>query len=116
MFDNKKYKMYESALLIRCYTQHVLRPVINFEINHKIHFIKLLPINKGIDFIDLPNTYQEKSVTSPIPDNFENSELPIICYKYNTQIRDIIFNFNNLVSDLDTHVNTPSHKSVSSGF
>ena len=63
--------MYESALLIRCYTQHVLRPVINFEINHKIHFIKLPPIKIDIDFIDLPNIVQDKSVTSLIPDYFQ---------------------------------------------
>ena len=34
-------------------------------------------------------------------------EPPIICYKYNKPIRNTIFNFNKLVSDLDIHANTP---------
>ena len=38
----------------------------------------------------------------------QNSEPPIICYKYNKPIRHMIFNFNKLVSDLDIHANTPS--------
>ena len=35
------------------------------------------------------------------PDYFQNSEPPIIFYKYNKPIRNIILNFNKLVSDLD---------------
>ena len=40
-----------------------------------------------MDFIDLPSIFQDKSVTSSIPDYFQNSEQPIICYKYNKPIR-----------------------------
>ena len=36
-------------------------------------------INKGIDFIDLPSIFQDKSVTSFITDYFQNSEPPVIC-------------------------------------
>ena len=39
-----------------------------------------------------------------LPDSL--SETSIICYKYDKPIRDIIFNFNKLVSDLDIHANT----------
>ena len=42
-----------------------------------------------------------------IPAYFQNSEPPIICYKYNKPIRNTVFNFNKLVSDLDIHANTP---------
>ena len=35
------------------------------------------------------------------------SESPIICYKYYNPIRNTVFNFNKLVSDLDIHANTP---------
>ena len=35
------------------------------------------------------------------------SEPPIICYKYNKPIRNTVFNFSKLVSDLDIHANTP---------
>ena len=73
--------MYVAALLTRCYTQHALHPLIFSEINHKRHFIKIPVINKGIDFIDLPSLFQDKSVTSSIPDYFQNSEPPIICYQ-----------------------------------
>ena len=65
---DRNQQMYEAALLIRCYTQHALRPIIDSEINHKRHFIKIPFINKGIDFTDLPSTFQDKSVTSSIRD------------------------------------------------
>ena len=100
--------MYEAALLTRCYTQHALHPFIDAEINHQRYFIKIPFIYKGMDFIDLPSIFQEKSVTLSIPDYFQNSEPLIICYKYNKPIRHTIFNFNKLVSDLDIHANTPS--------
>ena len=75
---------------------------------HQRHFIKIPFINKGIDIKDLPSTFQDKSVTSSIPDYFQNSEPPIISYKYNKPIRHIIFNFNKLVSGLDINADTPS--------
>ena len=99
--------MYEAALLTRCYTQNALRPSIDAEISHQRHFIKIPFINKGMDFIDLPSIFQDKSVTSSIPDYFENSEPPIICYKCNKTIRHTIFNFNKLMSDLDIHAYKP---------
>ena len=71
------------------------------------HFIKIPFINKGIEFIDLPSIFKDRSVTSSIPAYFQNSEPPIICYKYNKPIRNTVFNFNKLVSDLDIHANTP---------
>ena len=103
-FYDRYHQMYEAALLTRCYTQHALHLLIDSEINHKSHFIK---INKGIYFINLPSIFQDKSVTSSIPDYFQNSEPPIISYKYNKSIRNIIFNFNKLVSDLDIDAKTP---------
>ena len=96
-----------AALLTRFHTQHALRPFIDSEINHKRHFIKIPFINKGIEFIDLPSIFKDRSVTSSIPAYFQNSEPPIICYKYNKPIRNTVFNFNKLVSDLDIHANTP---------
>ena len=106
-FCDRNHQIYEAALLTRCYTQHALRPLIDSEINHKRHFIKDPFINKGINLMDLPSIFQGKSVTSSIPDYFQNSEPPVICYKYNTPIINIIFNFNKLVSDLDIDANTP---------
>ena len=45
---------------------------------------------------------------SSIPNYFNNSETPIICYKYNKPIRSTIFNFNKIVNDLDIDSNTPA--------
>ena len=92
-FYDKNHQMYEAAFLTRCYTQHALRPFIDAEINHQRHFIKIPFINKGKDFIDLPSIFQDRSVTSYIPDYFQNSVPPIICYKYNKPIRHTTLQF-----------------------
>ena len=77
-------------------------------VNHKRHFIKIPFINKGIEFIDLHSIFKDNSVISSIPNYFNNSETPIICYKYNKPIRSTIFNFNKIVNDLDIDSNTPA--------
>ena len=97
-FYDKKHDLYEAALLNRCYTQHVVRPYIDSEINHIRHFIKIPFINKGFEFIDLPSIFRDNNVISAIPSYFENTESPIICYKYNKPIHNTILNFNKLVS------------------
>ena len=81
-------------------------PFIDSETNHKRHFIKIPFITKGIEFIDLPSIFKDRSITSSIPTYFQNSEPPIFCYNYNKPIRNTVFNFE-LVSDLDIHANTP---------
>ena len=43
---------------------------------------------------------------SSIPNYFNNSETPTICYKYNKPIRPTIFNFNKIVNDIDIDSNT----------
>ena len=53
--------------------------------------IKIPFINKGIEFIDLHSIFKDNSVISSIPNYFNNSETPIICYKYNKPIRSTIF-------------------------
>ena len=63
---------------------------------------------ESVHFEEISNTvFQDKSVSQSITTYFQNSEPPIICYKYNKPIRNSIFNFNKLVSDLDIHANTP---------
>ena len=78
------------------------------EVNHKRHFIKIPFINKGIEFIDLHSIFKDNSVISYIPNYFNNSETPIICFKYNKPIRFTIFNFNKIVKDLDIDSNNPA--------
>ena len=67
-FYDRTNRLYDAALLTRCYTQHALRPVIDFDskINHIRHFIKIPFINNGMDFIDLPSIFRDKSVQSSI--------------------------------------------------
>ena len=43
-----------------------------------------------------------------IPNYFDNSETPIIFYKYNKPIKSTIFNFNKIVTDIDIDSNTPN--------
>ena len=50
---------------------------------------------------------KDRSVTSSMPNYFQNSEPLIIWYKYNKPIRNTIFNFSKLVSDPDIHTSTP---------
>ena len=77
------------------YTHHALRPYIDSEINHIRHFIKIQFVNKGIEFINLPSKFKDKSVISSIPTYFENKESPIICYKYNKPIRSTVLTITN---------------------
>ena len=85
-FYDRANKLYKAALLLWCYVQHFLSPYIDSEVNHKRHFIK-------IPFI---------------PNYFNDSENPIICYKYNRPIRSTILNFNKIVNDIDIDSNTPA--------
>ena len=86
---------------------HALRPYIDSEINHYRHFIKIQFVNKRIEFINLPIIFKDKSVISSIPTYFKNKESPIISYKYNKPIRSTVFNYNKLVTELDTENSIP---------
>ena len=109
---NKLYdranKLYKAALLTRCYVQYFLSPYIDSEVKHTRHFIKIPFINKGIEFIDIHSIFKDNLVISSILNYFNNSETPIICYKYDKPIRSTIFNFNSIVNDYDIDSNTPA--------
>ena len=83
-------------------------PYINSAANHKRNFIKIPFINKGIKFNDLHSIFKNNLVISSIPNYFNNSETPIICYKYIKPITSTIFNFNKIVNGLDVDSNTPA--------
>ena len=104
---NRVNKLFKAALLTRCYVQHFLRSYIDSEVNHKRHFIKIPFINKGMEFIDLQSIFKDSLVISSITNYFNNSETPIICFKYNKPSRSNIFNFNKFVTDKDIDSNTP---------
>ena len=106
-FYDSKQNLFEASPLTRCYTQHAFHPYIDSEINHIRHFIETPFINKGIEFIGFPSIFRDNNIISSIASYFENTESPIICYKYNKPIRNTILNFNKLVSDLDTETSSP---------
>ena len=106
-FYDRAHRLYDAAILTRCYTQHALRPYIDSENNHIRHFIKIQFVNKGIEFINLPSIFKDKSVISSIPTYFENKESPIICYKYNKPIRSTVFTYTKLVTELDIENSIP---------
>ena len=60
-----------------------------------------------MEFIDLHSIFKDNSVISSIPNYFNNSETPIISYKYNKPIRLTLFNFNKIVTDMNIDSNTP---------
>ena len=84
---DRAYKLYKATLLTRCYVHYFHSPYIDSEVNHKQHFIKIPFITNGIEFIDLHSIFKDNLVISSIPNYFNNSETPIICYKYNKPIR-----------------------------
>ena len=94
-FYDRANRLYDAAILTRCYTQHAHPPFIDSEINHIRYFIKIQFVNKGIAFINLPSIFKDKSVISSIPTYFENKESPIICYKYNKHIRSTVLTITN---------------------
>ena len=44
-----------------------------------------------MEFIDLHSIFKDNSVISSFPNYFNNSETPIICYKYNTPKPDQLY-------------------------
>ena len=60
-----------------------------------------------MEFIDVHSIFKDNLVISSIPNYFNNSETPIICYKYSKPIRSTIFKFNKIVTDIDIDSNTP---------
>ena len=52
-----------------------------YTLHHIRHFIKFQFVNKGIELINLPSIFKDKSVISSITTYFENKEYPIIGLK-----------------------------------
>ena len=52
-FYDRVRKLYDAALLNRCYTQHALWPYKDTKINHIRHFIKIQFVNRAMKIINL---------------------------------------------------------------
>ena len=59
-----------------------------------------------MELIDLHSIFKDNLVISSIPNYFNNSETPIICYKHNKPIRSTIFNCDKIVTDKNKDSNT----------
>ena len=51
---DRAHRLYDAAILTRCYTQHALRPYIDSEINHIRHFIKFNLSTRGLYSLTYP--------------------------------------------------------------
>ena len=51
--------------------------------------------------MDLHSIFKDKSVFSSVPIYFNNTETPIICYRYNTPIRSSLSKLNKIVINMD---------------
>ena len=60
-----------------------------------------------MEFIDLHSIFKDNLVISCIPNYFNNSQTPIISYKYNKPIRPTTFNLNKIVTDIDIDSSAP---------
>ena len=60
-----------------------------------------------MEFIDLHSIFKDNLVILSIPNYLNNSEIPIICYKYNKTFRSTIFIFDNIVTGINIDSNTP---------
>ena len=58
-FYDRAHRLYDAALLTRCYTQHALWPYKDFKMNHIRHFIKIQLVNEGIEFINLLSIFKD---------------------------------------------------------
>ena len=64
-------------------------------------------LDKGIECIILHSIFKDNLVISSIPNYFNNSVTPIICYKHNKPISSTVFNLNKIVTDINIDSNTP---------
>ena len=87
---------------------HKLFPKIDKLEDHKRYFLKLKYINKGIDLIDISSIFRNPSVQKLIsPENFDNTEPPIVSYIYKKPSRSFIFNYTTVSTDLNIEQNAP---------
>ena len=106
VFECKKRKS-RQVKVVQGVNVNIHLVLISIEVNHKRQFIKIPFINKGMEFINLHSIFKGNLVIPSIPNYFNNSETPIICYKNNKPIRSTISNFNKIVTDKDIDSNTP---------
>ena len=88
------------AILNNLFARTLILKLITFDILSKFH--SLIKVFHSLIYI-----FRDNAVIPSIPSYFENTESPIICYKYNKLIRNTILIFNKMVSDIDIETTSP---------
>ena len=94
--------MYEAAQIISAFRYHKLNPTIHKPEDHKIYFLNLPYINKGIDLIGVSSIFRDSNVLKHIPPYFDNMEPPIISYTYKKNLLEVLFLIIHLLADILT--------------
>jgi len=81
----------------------LFKPVLSISNPPKRYFMKMEYNNKGIDTINITNILHNKAVRKCIPPYFQNTEVPIISYKYTPTIYKHIVNYNEVIKEIDTN-------------
>lgn len=94
----------------------IIRDLINFKIHHRHSYleskskskskidnvmIKVKYINKGIELLKLETIFNHKSIVGSLP-SFCKFKKPTIIYNYLPPIRNKIFNYNEVIDNIDT--------------
>ena len=85
----------------------------------KRNFMHIHFANKGLDAINLPNVFHQKSIQENIPPYFKQQSSPIISYTYTSTISSRIFNHRKTLQQLnidDLRTTPPSCSCSSSAF
>ena len=75
----------------------VLMSILRSAINE---FYQNLFINKVMELTILQSIFKDKSEVSSVLNYINNTETPIICYRYNKPNRPTIFNFDNIATNI----------------
>jgi hypothetical protein len=65
------------------------------------HFLKIKFLNKGIDLLPLGRMLRSKTLTKLVQTHFVHHDPPTIGYKYTNTIASKVFNYNQVISEVD---------------
>ena len=98
------------ALLVRDFVSYRNRVQvklndINKDYMNKRNYLTIFFHNKGIDMINLPTILHSKKVIATIP-NYLDATPPIVSYTYPRTIASRVFNFKQVIRELNSEVGT----------
>ena len=84
--------------------------------SNKRRFIKIKFANKGIDLLNISGIFRDDRVQAKVPQYFSDMTPPTICFQYKRPIRNIIFNYNKVTSNISDSALLPSCNCKNSKF